>query len=106
MLLSAALTLGVGFGSLAQSAPAAASEPLALAAVVAAEDAPRAATVLAVPAPAATAPLPADLLAPLPADYTAPAHAARPTDGLQTTRWILGIATAVLGLVVAITQAR
>ena len=106
LLLTALLTLGTPGRTLAQVPAGSALATVATGAAqpvsgLAAPDPPRAATVLALAAPT---PLPevADLAAPLPAAYTAPAAAARPTDGLQTTRVVLGIAAAVVALLGAI----
>jgi hypothetical protein len=103
-LLTGLLIVGGSFSSLAQTTPT--SAPTATAAALLEQPAPpRAATVLALGTPP-VAVLPADLSAPLPAAYTAPANAARPNDGIQTTRWILGIAGAVLAVVVAVSAAK
>ena len=97
ILVTALLTAGISFSTQAQT-----TDPLApgLEQPVLTPDPPRAATVLALAPPA---PLP-DLAAPLPVQQVAPqaTSTARPTDGIGTTRLILGIASAVLALVVAI----
>ncbi len=97
-LVATFLAVGTGFSARAQVPVSLVPTP-DQAAFVEISAAPRAATVLALATPV---PESLDLTAPVPAAYLAPATAARPTDGLQTTRIVLGIAAAAVALIGAV----
>lgn len=102
VLLTALLLTGAT--AYAQTDLAMSPAPRAGGAAPAGSDAPPT-TILALAAPT-PAPLPtvAGLAAPLPSGATA--QPLRTNDGVTTTRWILGIAGAILGVIVAVQAAQ